>query len=378
MTDGRKGIAIIVAAGQSVRAGVDKLWLRMGEKHIVELAAEPFFSASTISDVIIVVRKDKLDHARAVFASRPLPCTVIAGGESRTESVRLALEEANRITGSADAVVAIHDGARPYLTRSLIEKTMDLAAITGSAVPVTPSVDSLRLVTEKGNEPLARDAVVRVQTPQCFSLKKLLAAYDLGESATDDATLYEKAFGTVTLTEGEPQNEKITYLSDIYKNEMSRVGVGYDVHELVKGRPLTLGGVTIPHDKGLIGHSDADALVHAIMDALLTAAGLPDIGHMFPSDDPKFEDANSISMLRAVIATMRFRGFVPDNISATVIAEKPKLAPYLTEMEQNVAKAAKLTPDKVKFAATTTEGLGVVGEEKGIAAYAVALIRAIN
>lgn len=373
-----KGIAIIVAAGKSERAGIDKVWAQTGGKAVVERAAEPFFSAATVDEVIVVVRKERLEDAKRVFSSSPLPCAVITGGEDRTESVRLALTEAEKLTGGVGAVVAIHDGARPYLTRSLVERTMTLAAEKGSAVPVVPSSDSLRRVTSDGNAPLPREEVVRVQTPQCFLLNKILAAYASGEKATDDATLYERLFGSVTLTEGETQNEKITYLSDLYKDNLSRVGVGYDAHELAPGRPLILGGVRIPHDKGLLGHSDADALTHAIMDALLTAAGLPDIGHLFPPSDPKYEGANSISLLKTVVTALKDKGFAPENVSATVMAQKPKLAPYLTEMERTVASAMDVSPENVKFAATTTEGLGIIGEEKGIAAHAVALIRSIR
>ena len=363
---------------KSERAGIDKVWTRSAGKTVLERAAEPFVSASTVNEVIVVVKKEQVPLAKGVFAACPLPCSVIAGGEDRTESVRFALAEAKRLAGDEEAVVAIHDGARPYLTRDLVERTMTLAAEKGSAVPVVPCADSLRRVTKKGSEPLPREEVVRVQTPQCFVLKMILDAYASGEKATDDATLFQKEFGAVTLTDGETQNDKITYLSDIYKDNLSRVGVGYDAHELVAGRPLILGGVTIPHDKGLIGHSDADALTHAIMDALLTAAGLPDIGHLFPPDDPKFEGANSILLLRAVTETLKQRGFVVENVAATVMAQKPKLALYLTEMEKTVAKAANVDPSRVKFAATTTEGLGIIGEEKGIAAHAVALIRSIN
>jgi len=373
-----KGIAIIVAAGKSERAGVDKVWVRSGGKTVVERAADPFFSAGTVDEAIVVVRKERLNEARRVFSSAPLPCTVIAGGEDRTESVRLALYEAKRLAGQEDAVVAIHDGARPYLTRSLIERAMTLAAERGSAVPVVPCTDSLRRRKASGSEVLPREEVLRVQTPQCFLLDRILAAYASGDKATDDATLYEKAFGAVTLTDGEPQNEKITYLSDLYKDNLTRVGVGYDAHELTPDRPLILGGVTIPHDKGLLGHSDADALTHAIMDALLTAAGLPDIGHLFPPSDPKYKGANSVLLLKTVVAKLRAKGFVPENVSATVLAEKPKLAPYLTEMERTIADAAGVEPSAVKFAATTTEGLGIIGQEKGIAAHAVALIRSIH
>ena len=201
-----------------------------------------------------------------------------------------------------------------------------------------------------------------------------MKAYDAGEEATDDATLYEKYVGEVTLTDGEEKNSKITYLSDIYKEVLPRVGVGFDVHPLAFGRPLILGGVTIEFEKGLDGHSDADVLIHAIMDAMLTAAGLPDIGHWFSPTDPKYEGANSVELLKKVNDLVKAEGFFVGNVSATVMAEAPKLAPYLPKMEKVVADALGIEKSCVKFAATTTEKLGIVGEGKGIAAEGVVLL----
>ena len=304
-----KGIAIIAAAGKGERAGVDKIWTQMGGKLVLERAVEPFLSCPTVDEIVIVVAPTKVEAARSLFAGAEKPCEVVAGGATRTESVRKAIARASALAGEADAVVAVHDGARPYVTRALIERCMMTAAEKGSAVPALPSTDSVRLVTDEGNRPLAREAVLRVQTPQCFSLRALREAYDECAEATDDATVYERSFGSVTLVDGEPRNEKITYLSDVYKEKISRVGVGFDVHPLVKGRRLVLGGVEISHDKSLDGHSDADALTHAIMDALLTAASLPDIGHLFPPDDPKYEGADSIELLRSVLEKVSSKGY---------------------------------------------------------------------
>ncbi|MBQ7712987.1 MAG: 2-C-methyl-D-erythritol 2,4-cyclodiphosphate synthase [Clostridia bacterium] len=374
------GIAIIVAAGKGERAGVDKVWVKLGGKPIFLRATEPFFNAPLIEEVIVVVREERVAEARALFTDAPLPCIVIAGGSDRTESVRLALEEAKKLAAdSPDCLVAIHDGARPYVTGSLIRKAMIIAREAGSAVPIVPVVDSLRTVYEdETSSTLDRTHVGRVQTPQCFRLREILAAYKSGEKATDDATLYERIYGSPTLFGGDVENEKITYLSDIYRDTASRVGVGYDAHRLEEGRSLVLGGVRIEHDKGLVGHSDADALTHAVMDALLTAAGLPDIGHYFPPSDPKYKDAYSIKLLKKVAALIKEKGFAPVNVSATVMAEKPKLAPYLSEMESTIAKTLEIAHGAVKIAATTTEGLGIVGEEKGIAAHAVAMLRSFD
>lgn len=367
-----KGIAVIVAAGKGTRAGVDKIWMKSGDRTMLERAAEPFFSAATVDEVCLVVAPERVAEATALFSKREIPCRVVEGGETRTQSVRAALSLYREI--KEDAVVAVHDGARPYVTRELIERTMLLAAEKGSAVPVLPCTDSLRRVTEEGNAAIPRGEIYRVQTPQCFALSALLKAYSFGEEATDDATLYEKHIGAVTLTEGDEKNIKITYLSDIYNENATRVGVGFDVHPLVPGRSLILGGVKIDFEKGLDGHSDADVLLHAIMDALLTAAHLPDIGHYFPPIDPKYEGADSLELLKEVEGLIAAEGFRVINVSATIIAEAPKMAPYLAEMEKNVSKALKIGAERVKFAATTTEKLGIVGEGKGIAAEAAVLV----
>lgn len=367
-----KGIAIIAAAGKGERAGVDKIWLKTTSGTVLERAVAPFFDALTVDEICLVVAPDRVEEAKAAFCGKEKTCKVVAGGKTRTQSIKNALDLYRN--EKEDVVVAVHDGARPFVTRALVERTMLAAAEKGSAVPVVPCSDSLRKVTGEGSHAIERGEIFRVQTPQCFRLSSLLKAYDAGEDATDDATLYEKHVGEVTLVDGEENNIKITYLSDVYKEVSPRVGVGFDVHPLVFGRPLILGGVRIDFEKGLSGHSDADVLVHAIMDAMLTAAGLPDIGHWFPPTDPKYEGANSIELLKRVKSLVEAKGFFVGNISATVMAEAPKLAPYLPQMEKIVANALAVKESAVKFAATTTEKLGIVGEGKGMAAEAVALL----
>ena len=374
-----KGIAIIVAAGSGERAGADKVWLDMEGKPMLERAAAPFFSCPITEEIYIVVRDARLQEANALFSGREKPCFVLSGGKTRGESVRNALLAAKKRLGEEDTVVAIHDGARPFVTRRLIEECMLTAANKGSAVPAVPCADSLRRVTAEGNAVISRQEIVQIQTPQCFDLRRLLAAYErCGTEETDDATVYEKAYGAVTLTDGDPKNRKITYLSDLYGDSVARVGVGYDVHPLVAGRPCIIGGVLIPHDKGPDGHSDADVLLHAVMDALLTAAGLPDIGHLFPPNDPAYAGADSAKLLLIVKERIEEKGFSVANISATVMAEKPKLSDHIPSMEKRIATLLSLSEDRVTIAATTTEKLGIVGEEKGIAAEAVALLKEDN
>lgn len=367
-----KGIAIIAAAGRGERAGADKIWIKTGERTILERAVEPFFACATVDEICVVVAARHVEEAKGLFAGREKKVAVVAGGDTRSESVRRALSLYRDV--HEDAVVAVHDGARPYVTPTMIDRLMLVAAEKGSAIPVVPCTDSLRCVTGEGSRVIPREEIYRVQTPQCFALPRLLKAYESGDEATDDATLYERYVGEVTLAEGDENNRKITYLSDISEEIPYRVGTGFDVHRLVLGRDLILGGVRIDHPKGLEGHSDADALVHAIMDAMLTAADLPDIGHYFPPDDAAYEGANSILLLGKVREFVREKGYAVGNISATIIAEAPKMSPYLSEMERRVASAVGIGEDRVKFAATTTERLGIVGEGKGIAAQASVLL----
>ncbi len=369
-----KAIAIIVAAGKSERAGVDKIWVKSNGVTMLEKAARPFFDSKMIDSIIFVVAKTRKREAEKLFEKEEKAYYVVEGGETRSQSVKNAMRLAKDLAKNDSTIVAIHDGARPYVTQALIEKCLDVAREHGSGIPVIPVTDSLRKITSKGNIAVSREEFVSVQTPQCFLLEQLVKAYDNNDEATDDATLYEKYCGQVTLVDGDEKNIKITYLSDIYKDISARVGIGFDVHPLVQNRPLILGGIRIPFEKGLVGHSDADVLTHAIMDAILTAANLPDIGHLFPPDDDKYEGANSICLLEEVIQRISKKGLFVVNVSATVMAEKPKIAPFIPAMEKKIADTIGVNESNVSFAATTTEKLGIVGEGKGMAAEAIALL----
>ena len=369
-----RGIAVIAAAGSGTRAGVDKVWTKMQGEVVLAKSARPFLRCPLIDDVVIVVREDKVEEAETLFSGEAKPVHVVKGGASRSESVRRALAYITAYAGEKDILVAIHDGARPFVKEELVERCLMRAAKEGSAVPVVPCSDSVRRIAEGRSYAVNRSELAMVQTPQCFDLGKLVAAYEKAGDATDDASIFEAKYGSVSIVEGDAANKKITYLSDIYEGSGSRVGIGFDVHQLVPERRLILGGVTIPFEKGLLGHSDADVLTHAIMDALLTAADLPDIGHFFPPDDPKFEGADSIKLLDEAYAAVRGKGFACVNVSATILAERPKLALYLPEMEDTVARALSLPKERVRFAATTTEKLGIVGEGKGMASEAVVLL----
>lgn len=367
--------AIIVAAGASRRMGFDKLSYRLPdgqtvlEKSCAALAAHP-----AVAQLVLVAGANR-ETCERVAQRCPKPCVVVAGGETRADSVRHGLEVAS------GELVAIHDAARPFVSQAVITAALQAAAQTGAAAPAVPVKDTIKVADADGrvqNTP-DRATLYAVQTPQCFSRKLYLEALErvTGEKAhlvTDDCSLFELAGFPVTLTQGDYENYKITTKEDLQKEKTMRIGHGYDVHRLVEGRKLILGGVDIPYEKGLLGHSDADVLLHAIMDAVLGAAALGDIGKHFPDTDPAYKGADSLALTRAVAKLIAEHGYTVGNIDATILCQAPKLAPHIATMRQNIADAFGIPLDAVSVKATTEEHLGFTGEGLGIAAHAVALL----
>lgn len=367
--------AIIVAAGASRRMGFDKLSYRLPdgqtvlEKSCAALAAHP-----AVAQLVLVAGANR-ETCERIAQRCPKPCVVVAGGETRADSVRHGLEVAS------GELVAIHDAARPFVSQAVITAALQAAAQTGAAAPAVPVKDTIKVADADGlvqNTP-DRATLYAVQTPQCFSRKLYLEALErvTGEKAhlvTDDCSLFELAGFPVTLTQGDYENYKITTKEDLQKEKTMRIGHGYDVHRLVEGRKLILGGVDIPYEKGLLGHSDADVLLHAIMDAVLGAAALGDIGKHFPDTDPAYKGADSLALTRAVAKLIAEHGYTVGNIDATILCQAPKLAPHITTMRQNIADAFGVSLDAVSVKATTEEHLGFTGEGLGIAAHAVALL----
>lgn len=367
--------AIIVAAGASRRMGFDKLSYRLPdgqtvlEKSCAALAAHP-----AVAQLVLVAGANR-ETCERIAQRCPKPCVVVAGGETRADSVRHGLEVAS------GELVAIHDAARPFVSQAVITAALQAAAQTGAAAPAVPVKDTIKVADADGlvqNTP-DRATLYAVQTPQCFSRKLYLEALErvTGEKAhlvTDDCSLFELAGFPVTLTQGDYENYKITTKEDLQKEKTMRIGHGYDVHRLVEGRKLILGGVDIPYEKGLLGHSDADVLLHAIMDAVLGAAALGDIGKHFPDTDPAYKGADSLALTRAVAKLIAEHGYTVGNIDATILCQAPKLAPHIATMRQNIADAFGVTLDAVSVKATTEEHLGFTGEGLGIAAHAVALL----
>lgn len=367
--------AIIVAAGASRRMGFDKLSYRLPdgqtvlEKSCAALAAHP-----AVTQLVLVAGANR-ETCERIAQRCPKPCVVVAGGETRADSVRHGLEVAS------GELVAIHDAARPFVSQAVITAALQAAAQTGAAAPAVPVKDTIKVADADGrvqNTP-DRATLYAVQTPQCFSRKLYLEALErvTGEKAhlvTDDCSLFELADFPVTLTQGDYENYKITTKEDLQKEKTMRIGHGYDVHRLVEGRKLILGGVDIPYEKGLLGHSDADVLLHAIMDAVLGAAALGDIGKHFPDTDPAYKGADSLALARAVAKLIAEHGYTVGNIDATILCQAPKLAPHIAAMRQNIADAFGVSLDAVSVKATTEEHLGYTGEGLGIAAHAVALL----
>jgi 2-C-methyl-D-erythritol 4-phosphate cytidylyltransferase/2-C-methyl-D-erythritol 2,4-cyclodiphosphate synthase len=370
--------AIIPAAGSGSRTGLNynKILLTIGAETVLSMTLRPFILSPIVTKIVIAANKSDISTINNIVSrlSADKPIIVIEGGKNRTESVKNSLIEAE----DSD-IILIHDGARPFVTNKLITDVAEAAENYGGATAAVPVTDTLKRVkNEIAVETPDRSEFYAAQTPQGFKTTELLRAYEAAddESFTDDTALYERYIGAVRIVEGDPKNVKITTENDLTRFFPLgyRVGVGYDVHPLVEGRKLIIGGVEIPHHKGLYGHSDADVLTHAIMDALLTAAGKRDIGILFPDNDNQYLNANSLHLLREVYIIISKEGFKVSNVSVEIIAEKPRLASYIPIMQANIAKVLEIESDKVSIAATTSEGLGITGGEQAMAAHAVAAI----
>jgi 2-C-methyl-D-erythritol 4-phosphate cytidylyltransferase/2-C-methyl-D-erythritol 2,4-cyclodiphosphate synthase len=318
---------------------------------------------------------DLVETCEAIAAACPKPCAVVQGGATRADSVR------NGLAAATGELVAIHDAARPFVSESVITAALTAAAETGAAAPAVPVKDTVKVADSSGRvlDTPDRATLYAVQTPQCFrrALYTRALAAVTGEKArlvTDDCSLFELAGLPVRLTEGDYANYKITTKEDLQKEKTMRIGHGYDVHRLVEDRKLIMGGVEIPYEKGLLGHSDADVLLHAVMDAVLGAAALGDIGQHFPDNDPAYKGADSLALTREVARIIAEHGYKVGNIDATILCQRPKLAPHIPAMRRNIADAFGLPVDAVSVKATTEEHLGFTGEGLGIAAHAVALI----
>lgn len=376
----RTGV-ILLAAGRGERMGENKMLFDILGRTVLERSFDALSSCPAIDCLVLVASEETLFACETLAAGSDKPAGVVLGGGRRQDSVLFGLK------AIADCDIAvIHDGARPFVTEEILTESVRSAAAHGSGVAAIPVTDTIKFapggIVEKTVD---RTGLFRMQTPQTFRLKEILAAYEahIGEDVTDDAALFSAAGHEVRLVAGSEDNIKLTLPEDLCraraiaagrKGRKERIGYGEDYHRLEEGRRLILGGVEIPFEKGLLGHSDADVLTHAVMDALLGAAALGDIGTHFPDTEEAYRGADSIALLKRVAGLIEHAGFGVSNVDATVIAQRPKLAPHIDRMRENIAAALGIEKSAVGVKATTTEGLGEIGEGLGMAARAVALI----
>ena len=362
--------AIITCAGKGERAGFNKnkLLEKYGYKTVLEQTYSVFFNSGLVDEIIVTVNENDEKEVKSLLGSYPV---IVKGGETRTQSVKNALE---RVTGD---IVLIHDGARPNLSVNLIKNCIDSVKEFGSGIAGVQSRDTVATVKDgEIVDYLNRNEIFLIQTPQAFYTKDIIKAYTLsGDSQfNDDSEVYKTFIRSPRIVKGEPQNVKLTYPEDFNRYNDVRFGVGFDCHELVAGRKLILGGIKIPHDKGLLGHSDADVLTHAVIDAILSALSLRDIGYHFPPTDEKYKDADSMMLLKHVLNLIYDKKYKVKSVSAVVMAEKPKLLKYVPEISKNLAIALNVSTENVGITVTTLEGLGFVGREEGICVHANALL----
>ena len=370
--------AIIVAAGKSSRMkGINKLEIDLGGKTVLHQSLEKMAKNKYISEIVLVLPEQVISAEKErefLFVEKPLK--IVLGGETRFDSVQ------NGISAVSDNVryIAVHDAARPFVSDELISKTVESAFVYGAAVPALPVNETVKIIEEGFiiNTP-DRNNLVSVGTPQVFELSLYREAAMDSKDAFDDSEVVERMGVKVYPVEGERDNIKITHPEDIprftYGDQMKlRVGIGYDTHRTEKGKKLIIGGIKIENDFGLAGHSDADVLTHAVIDAVLGAAGMGDIGEMFPDSDEKYKDINSMLLLEKVISAIKKEGFAVANLDCTVICEKPKIRDFKKEIEKSLADCLEIKASDVNVKGTTEEGMGFTGRGEGICANAVVLL----
>jgi 2-C-methyl-D-erythritol 4-phosphate cytidylyltransferase/2-C-methyl-D-erythritol 2,4-cyclodiphosphate synthase len=392
--------AIIAAGGRGQRLGGarPKQLLEIGGRAILERSVTAFLSHPDVDAVVVALPADLAAAPPDYLRAGRKPLRIVAGGDRRQDSVANAF----RAAGPQTEVVVVHDAARPFASADLIAKTIAAAAESGAALAAVRSRDTVKRVGPAGAahnlvaETLARDTIYLAQTPQAFRRDVLASALAVTADATDEAALAEQAGHAVRIVDGEAANIKITTADDLPIAEAiaaaidrdaqarepfrrairtGRAGTGYDLHRMVDGRPLILGGVTIPSDRGALGHSDADVVCHAATDAILGAACLGDIGRHFPDTEARWKDASSLDLLRRAVALVAEQGLEVGNVDVTVILERPKIKDHVDAMRAAVAGAIGIDASRVSIKGKTNEGVDAVGRGEAIAAHAIALVR---
>jgi 2-C-methyl-D-erythritol 4-phosphate cytidylyltransferase/2-C-methyl-D-erythritol 2,4-cyclodiphosphate synthase len=375
--------AIVAAGGRGVRfgAGRPKQFLELGGRTILATTIGALAASERIDEIVVALPEEFLADVSGAWPASPKPIRFVAGGARRQDSV------ANAFAGTSPQadVIVIHDAARPFVAAAVIARTVDAAQRHGAAIAAIPVRDTVKQTAAPAPDgsrqiraTIPRDTIYLAQTPQAFRRDILARAIAGGRSidATDEAMLVEHLGLPVHVVAGDPRNIKITTPRDL--ETMIRIGNGYDLHTLVAGRPLILAGVTIPFERGLLGHSDADIVCHAVTDAILGAAGLGDIGRLFPDTDPTWKDADSIALLKGAVARLHDTGLAVANVDVTVIAQQPKLLPYLDQMRANLAAALGVDVSAVSVKGKTNEGVDSMGLGESMAAHAVALVTGVR
>ena len=394
--------AIVVAAGRGERLGGDvpKQLLPIGGRSLLRWSVDALSASGLVDQIVVVLPADLVERAAAILDGSDARARVVAGGARRQDSVAAGFA---LVPPDIDVVV-VHDAARPFVTREVMARTIQAARRHGAAVAALPARDTVKRAHQDAagafvGETVPRQEIWLAQTPQAFRRDVLAAAIALGQQgidATDEAALAERAGHRVRLVEGDEAAMKITTAADLRHaralyaagavdaaagTESStmttanvRIGTGYDLHRLVEGRPLVLGGVCVPFERGLAGHSDADAVCHAVTDAVLGAASLGDIGRLFPDTDARWKDADSVALLAKAVARVREAGYVVGNVDVVVIAERPRIGPHIEAMRANLARALQTSPDRVNVKGKTNETVDATGRGEALAVHAVALL----
>jgi 2-C-methyl-D-erythritol 4-phosphate cytidylyltransferase/2-C-methyl-D-erythritol 2,4-cyclodiphosphate synthase len=386
--------AIIAAGGTGRRLGalVPKQFLDLAGRSMLARSVRAFDRHPAVAEVIVALPADALEGAAGRAGEAIGPVRFVAGGDSRQESVARGFD----LVPEETDIVLVHDAARPFVSADLISRAIAAAAAHGAAIAAVPAIDTVKRVGLHTAPPtivetLRRETIFLAQTPQAFRRAVLRDAVALGRSgvdATDEAGLAEQAGHAVKVIEGDPENVKITTAGDLARAQdhgepgraplPSRAGIGYDLHRLVPGRPLLLGGVTIPAEVGALGHSDADVACHVATDAVLGGASLGDIGRHFPDTDARWKGASSVDLLQRAGALVREAGFEILNLDVVIILERPRIASFVDSIRAGLAGALAVDVALVSVKGKSNEGVDAVGRGEAIAAHAVALLSGVG
>ena len=370
---------ILTAGGQSTRfGGGKKEYIEIEGETIIRRSLRPFLSLPYLKRVVVTYPKGQREEmVRALGkVSNHIPLSLVEGGETRTLSVKNGVSFLSSF--SDYSLIAVHDGARPFVSVATIERCLSAAEVTGGAVPALKFPDAVKRCSAEGDiiESLDRNGLLRIQTPQVFSRDDLISAYaslSESESYDDDASLFLSRGGRVKAVEGNEGNIKITWQSDLKKKEGEmRIGFGNDIHRLVENRPLMMGGIARPHTKGEEAHSDGDVLLHALIDALLGAAAKGDIGCLFPPEDKKWKDRDSKELLATVLSILEAEII---NIDAVITLEGFRLKPYTAAIRESLSTLLSLPVDRISVKAKTNEGLDSLGKGEAVKAEVVVLVK---